>query len=90
LLLDRVEVFFSDVVEVLTELFDEDRVTLFIFRENQLLDIEDLKLQEEGIDKTVYDYLREKQNITKLNRLPHLRQAGCPNAECQSHFLTKR
>jgi hypothetical protein len=46
LLLDGVEVYFSDAVEVLTELSDEDRITLFIFQDNQLVDMEDLKLEK--------------------------------------------
>ena len=70
LLLDGVEVYFSDLIEVLAELSDEDRVTLFIFQENQLIDMEDLKLEKEDLDKAVYDYLKKKHNITKFNRLP--------------------
>lgn len=70
MLLDGVEVYFSDVVEVLTELSDEDRITLFIFQDNQLVDMEDLKLEKEGIDKTVYDYLKKRYKITEFNRFP--------------------
>lgn len=70
LLLDSVEVYFSDVVEVLTESSDEDRITLFIIQNNQLVDMEDLKLKEYDVDKTVYDYLKTKYKITECNRLP--------------------
>jgi hypothetical protein len=70
LLLDSVEVFFSDVVEVLTELSGEDRITLFIIQDNQLVDMDDPKLEEDDVDKTVYDYLKKKYKITELNRLP--------------------
>jgi hypothetical protein len=69
LLLDGVEVYFSDVVEVLTELSTENMVTLFIFKGNQLLDMDDLKL-EETVDKTVYNYLKKEYNITEFKRLP--------------------
>ena len=69
LLLDSVEVYFSDVVEVLTELIAEDRITLFTFQDNQLVDMDDLKLEKDDVDKTIYDYLKKKYNITKFNRL---------------------
>jgi len=69
LLLDSVEVYFSDVVEVLTELIAEDRITLFTFQDNQLVDMEDLKHEKDDVDKTIYDYLKKKYNITKFNRL---------------------
>jgi hypothetical protein len=70
LLLDRAEVYFSDIVEVLTELSGEGTVTLFIFQDNQLVDMEELKLEKEDLDKVVYDYLKKKYDITKFNRLP--------------------
>ena len=69
LLLDGVEVYFSDVVEVLTESSGEDRITLFTFQDNQLVDMDDLKLEKDDVDKTIYDYLKKKYNITKFNRL---------------------
>jgi len=70
LLLDTVEVFFSDVVDVLTELSGEDGITLFIFQENRLVDMDELKLEKEGTDKTVYDYLKKRYKITVFNRQP--------------------
>lgn len=70
LLLDDVEVYISDVVEVLTELITEDKVTLFIFQDNQLVDMNDLKLEEHDVDKTVYNYLEKKYKITEFSRLP--------------------
>jgi hypothetical protein len=69
LLLDGVEVYFSDVVEVLTELSGADKITLFTFQDNQLVDMDDLKLEKDDVDKTIYDYLKKKYNITKFNRL---------------------
>lgn len=70
LLLDGTEVYFSDAAEVLSELHTEDTVTLFTFQDNQLVDMNDLKLEEEDIDKTVYNYLKNKYQITKFNKLP--------------------
>ena len=70
LLLDSVEVYFSDVVEVLTELIAEDRITLFTFQDNQLVDMEELKLEKDDADKTIYDYLKKKHNITGSRTCP--------------------
>ena len=70
LLLDGVEVYFSDVVKVLTELSSEDRITLFIFQDEQLVDMDDLKLKKEDMDKKIYNYLKKKYKITEFKRLP--------------------
>ncbi|MCJ7763014.1 hypothetical protein MUP38_06135 [Candidatus Bathyarchaeota archaeon] len=70
LLLNNVEVYFSGVVEVLTELSMDDKITIFTFQNNQLVDMNDLKLEQENMDKTVYDYLKEKYSITELKKLP--------------------
>lgn len=69
LLLDVVEAYFSDAVEVLTESSDRDKITLFVFQGIQLIDVDDLKLQKDGVDKTVYDYLKKKYSITKFNKV---------------------
>jgi thymidine kinase len=36
-LLDSVEIYHSDIVEVLTELSDKDKATLFIFKDGKLV-----------------------------------------------------
>jgi hypothetical protein len=89
LLLDGVEVYFSNVVEVLTELSDEDRITLFIFQENQLVDMDDLKLEKEGIDKTVYDYLKKRYKITEFNRFPIFEKLDVLMRNAQVIFLLR-
>lgn len=70
LMLNTVEVYIADDMEVLTELFGKNNVTIFIFQNNQLLDATDVKLQKTGMDKTVYDYLKKEYKITHLRRLP--------------------
>ena len=70
LMLDTVEVHTSDDMEVLSELSGEKRITLFTFQNNQLVDVNDVKLEKEGVDKTVYDYLKERYIIKQINRLP--------------------
>ena len=69
LLLDAVEEYLADDFEILTELINEDKVTLFIFQHNQLIDICDIKLEGE-LDPTVYNFLKQKYNIEKINKLP--------------------
>jgi hypothetical protein len=70
LMLDGIEAYFSDVVDVLAEHSNEDAITLFIFQGNQLIDMEDLKLEKQTLDKTVYNYLKKKYKITQFKRLP--------------------
>jgi hypothetical protein len=89
LLLDSVEVYFSDVVEVLTELSGEDRITLFIIQDNQLVEMEDVKLKEDDVDKTVYDYLKKKYNITEFNRLPIFNKLDALMQNTQVIFLLR-
>jgi hypothetical protein len=72
LLLDSVEVYFSEIVKVLTELSGEDKITLFIIQDEQLVDMDDLKLEKEDIDQTVYNYLKKKYKIIEFKRLPIL------------------
>jgi hypothetical protein len=69
LLLDIVEEYLADDLEILTELINEDKVTLFIFQHNQLTDVNDIKLEGE-LDPTVYNFLKQKYNIEKINKLP--------------------
>lgn len=70
LMLDTVEIYISGDIEVLTELFGEDRITLFTFQNNQLIDMNDMELEKEGADTTVYNYLKERYDIAELSRLP--------------------
>jgi hypothetical protein len=69
-LLDTTEIYIADDLEILTELSNENMLTLFTFQNNQLIDVNDLKLQKEGIDQTVYTYLKEKHKTTTLQKLP--------------------
>ncbi len=69
LLLDTVEAYFTNTVEVMTEQYDEDKATLFIFQENQLTEVLDIKL-EKSLDAAVYDTLKKAYDVTKLDRYP--------------------
>jgi hypothetical protein len=69
LMLDTLEIYTAEAMEILTEQSVE-KITLFIFENSQLIDVNDIKLKEESVDKTVYDYLKEKFTIKKINKLP--------------------
>jgi hypothetical protein len=68
-LLDNVEIYFSDIVQVLTELSNGGKATFFIFQDNRLIDVCDVNLKN-GLDETVYSFLKEKYGIQKLNKQP--------------------
>jgi len=68
-LLDNVEIYFSDIVEVLAELLNGHKATLFIFQQNRLIDVYDVNLRN-GLDQTVYDFLKEQYKIKRINKQP--------------------
>jgi len=65
-----VEIYSSGDMEVLAELFSGNRISLFIFQNDQLVDTDDLELEKEGTDTTVYNYLKDRYGISELSRLP--------------------
>jgi predicted ATP-dependent protease len=89
LLLDSVEVYFSDVVEVLTELSNGNMITIIIFQNNQLVDMIDLKLEKEGADRTVYNYLRQQYKITQFNRWPVFDKLDILLQDAKAIFLVR-
>lgn len=68
-LLDNVEVYFADTIQVLVELLNTKRVTLFIFKDNVLSDVYDIDLKN-GLDETVYSFLKEKYVVKKIVKEP--------------------
>jgi len=70
LMLDTVEIYRSGDMEVLTEHFSTNRITLFILQNNQLIDIEDIEIEKEGADTSVYKYLKERYGIAELSKYP--------------------
>ena len=69
LMLDTLEIYMADDMEVLTELPGEGIITLFIFQNSQLIDMADLTLRETNADKVIYDYLKENYAVTKVDKL---------------------
>jgi hypothetical protein len=71
LILDQVEMYEAGTVQVLAEVFvAEDKISLFVFQNAQLIDIEDIKLENTDLDSTVYTFLKEKYDVTELNKTP--------------------
>jgi len=69
ILLDYVEIYFADTIQVLAELLDANRVTLFVFQENILSDVYDMNLTG-SLDETIYSFLKEKYGVPKINKQP--------------------
>jgi hypothetical protein len=70
LMIDAVELYRARDIEVLTELFDKGRITLLIFQDDQLIDMDDVELRKEGAETTVYNYLKDRYGIVEFSRLP--------------------
>jgi len=68
-LLDNTETYYSDIVQVLVELLNERKATFFIFQSGKLVDVQDVDLKN-GMDETVYNYLKEKYGVEKINKQP--------------------
>ena len=70
LMLDTLEIYTADDMEILTEQSGEKALTLFIFQNSQLIDMVDINLKEASADKTLYDYLKENYPTKKIDKLP--------------------
>jgi hypothetical protein len=69
LILDHLEMYEAGTVQVLTESFDaDDKVTLFVFQNAQLIDIDDTMLEKAGLDSTVYAFLKEKYDVKEMKK----------------------
>ena len=69
LILDHLEMYEAGTVQVLTESFDaDDKVTLFVFQNAQLIDIDDTTLEKTGLDSTVYAFLKEKYDVKEMKK----------------------
>ena len=89
LMLDTLEIYTADDMEILTELSGEKTITLFIFQNSQLIDINDIKLKASSVDKTVCDYLKEKYTIKKVDKLPIFNKLDILMRDATVIFLLK-
>ncbi len=70
-MLDTVEIYTSDGMEVLIEHLSENRITIFTFQNGQLIDVSpDIKLEDTDEDEIIYKYLKKEHPITHLSKLP--------------------
>jgi len=93
-LLDRVEIYYGagsegqNRYEIITELYDEDRVTVFLFTEGHLLDTVDMDV-EHRVDETVYAFLKQRYNIIQFNRIPVINKLNVLMRESKVIFLIR-
>lgn len=66
-LLDSTEIYFTEIIQVLAELFNKVKATLFIFQNGMLSDLYDVNLKN-SLDETVYDFLKEKYGIQRISK----------------------
>jgi hypothetical protein len=67
-MLDTVEIYSADDMEILTEHFSKDKITLFIFQNNQLIDVDDTDTEKGDTETTVYNYMKKHYSVTHINR----------------------
>lgn len=68
-MLKNLDIYDAEKIQVLTETFDINKITLFIFQEGSLSDVYDIDLNNDPYE-TVYNFLKEKYNINKIDKLP--------------------
>lgn len=87
-LLDKVEIYYSENVQVLTELSNEDKATFFIFQDSQLIDVYDVNLKN-GLDETVYSFLKEKYDVKRINKQPIFEKFNILMRLAEAFFLIR-
>jgi hypothetical protein len=70
LMLDTLEIYTADDMEILAEQSTEKIVTLFVFQNSELIDMVDLKQGTQDADVAVYEHLKENYAIKKVDKLP--------------------
>lgn len=68
-MLKNLDIYDAEKIQALTETFDINKITLFIFQEGSLSDVYDVDLKNDPYE-TVYNFLKEKYNISKIDKLP--------------------
>jgi hypothetical protein len=89
IMLEGVDVYLSDRVQVLAEKWSEDKVTLFVFTEGIILDnVEDINLIDKAV-KTVENFLRIKYQATFIRKVPILEKLGMLANACSLIFVLR-
>lgn len=68
-LLDDLEIYSADLIEVLVESFDKNKAALFIFKRGVLVESDQITLKN-GLDETIYRFLKEKYGVQKFRKTP--------------------
>ncbi len=68
LLLERLEIYETDVGLVLTEQVADDRMSVFLFQDNQIADVDDIKVHSNNFETSLYSYLNEKYGARKISK----------------------
>ena len=72
-MLEHLDIYNAGKTQVLTETFDVNKITLFLFQRGSLSDVYDVDL-ENNPSETVYHFLKEKYKIDKVAKLPVFRK----------------
>lgn len=67
ILLDSTEIYSTEVFQVLAELLNNAKATLFLFENGVLSDVFDINLKN-SLDDTVYDFLKEKFGVKRIRK----------------------
>lgn len=87
-LLDDLEIYSTRTIQVLVELFDKDKATLFIFHRGVLADVYDINLKN-NLDETVYSFLKGKYEIQKFSKEPIYRKFNSLMRLAKALFLIR-
>jgi len=68
-LLDNLEIYYTDTVQVLAELWSTRKATLFIFQDNRLINVCDVDVKRSP-DETTYKFLQKDYNIKTFAKQP--------------------
>ena len=68
-LLEHLNIYTFAKIAVLTETFDKNKITLYIFEGGSLSDMHDIDLKNDP-DEIVYHFLKEKYEIDRMKKLP--------------------
>lgn len=67
ILLESAEIYSTEIVQVLVELLNKAKVTLFIFQNGVLRDVQDINLKN-NLDETVFDFLKKTFGIPRISK----------------------
>lgn len=75
-MLENVELYFSETLQVLVESTNDHKATLFIFKEHQTLeDVFDVNVKGD-LNDTIYDFLKQKYEVAQMKRQPMFEKFG--------------